>query len=151
MDLLSCCFDYLKQKGLSPEYSHGIIVFKYQMRYIFIGIGMDKNDDFLDLYLPRIIHGIPSSDWAKCLELVNEANSSRKAVKFMAKDDEIYARIEVFVGSSLDLADFMPRCLDALIDGQELLYALVEQYSSQKQENSKRIVWYRSIFKRTNN
>ena len=152
MDLQTRCLEYLKQEGFSPEVSKddkNRIVFKYQLRTILI-YKDDEDDNYLYMLLPAI-YAVNPSNRSKCLEVANEVGQRVKTTKIYVYDNVIWVSAESFVGPTPNLADFIPRCLDALVAGRQMFFDLIREPSLENRESTKKATGWRSFFKRTDN
>ena len=57
----------------------------------------------------------------KVLEAINEVCKSLKAIKAFLVEDYLWIAIEMFTDSTPELDDFMPRCMQILKTGREML------------------------------
>lgn len=126
MNLQTLCFNYLRENGFVPNIVADLgIVFKYQRRSFVIQ--EDEHDDRFFRLILHHIEDVDSLNCTNCLKSANEVNKMMKVVKINIFDDRVDACVEMIIDTTPVVADFLPRCLDMLLESQLLFYKFMKQ------------------------
>ena len=102
--------------------------FKYKTCNFFI-LNPKEDAQFLHIILPNIWAINSPEEYADALEVANELNAGRKALKVFLTRTNTFLSIEMFIDKTPDVEDFMERLLDILIEGRQMF--VQEMYSRQ--------------------
>lgn len=107
--------EYLASEGYRYEVdSDGDIVFKYQGLTLYFP--NNENDPyFFRIIMPNIYQ--VEGNREKVLEAVNAVSRDMKVIKAYLVEDRLWLSIEMYIDSTPELSDFVPRCLNILYDG----------------------------------
>lgn len=99
----------------------GDLHFKYQTCNFYI---LNPKDDklFLHIILPNIWSIDDEDERARALQVANDLNKNRKALKVFITQSNTILTVEMFIDSTPDVEDFMERILDILISGRQLFF-----------------------------
>ena len=75
---------------------------------------------FLHIILPNIWSIDSEEERANAMQVANELNMNRKALKVFITPSNTILTVEMFIDSTPDVEDFMERILDILITGRQL-------------------------------
>lgn len=125
MDTFEMVMDYLKEQGLCPKIDDdGDIAFKYEMRNFYFFNNKD-DEAFFRLAMPGIYDVTDDNRYA-VLEAINELNKTYKVMKAIVPSTEVWLTTEIFMDSTPELDDFVPRLLRILMNAQKDFYELME-------------------------
>lgn len=107
--------EYLASEGYRYEVdSDGDIVFKYQGLTLYFP-NNESDPYFFRIIMPNIY--TVEGNREKVLEAVNAVSRDMKVIKAYLVEDRLWLSIEMYIDSTPELNDFVPRCLNILYDG----------------------------------
>ena len=112
---------YLSSEGYKYDVDNdGDIHFKYEgANLYFTG---DKRDQlFFRIIMPGIYQ--LEGNRTKVLEAINTVVRDTKVLKAFLVDDMLGLSVDLFIDTTPELDDFIPRCLDLLIEGRTRIAA----------------------------
>jgi len=113
--------EFLRTQGFCPETDeNNSIIFKYQM-VTFIYINNDEDEDFFQLALP-FIQEVTDDNRDIVLEALNQTNSGVKVAKTSIIDNSVWAFFEIFLDSTPEVKDIIPRALNCLMVTRQTFY-----------------------------
>lgn len=111
--------EYLGQEGYRYKVDEdGDICFKYEGLNMIVSL-QERDRDYFRIMMPCIYQ--LEDNRIKVLEAINEVCKSLKAIKAFLVEDYLWIAIEMFTDSTPELEDFMPRCMQILKTGREML------------------------------
>ena len=97
----------------------GDLHFKYQTCNFYI-LNPKEDTMFLHIILPNIWSIDSEEERANAMQVANELNMNRKALKVFITQSNTILTVVMFIDSTPDVEDFMERILDILITGRQL-------------------------------
>ena len=113
--------EFLRKEGFCPEVDeNNNIVFKYQM-VTFVFFNNDEDEDYFQLAMP-FIYNVTDDNRDIALEALNNTNQSVKVAKVCLVDDCAWVFFEIFLDSSPEVKDILPRALNCLMATRQTFY-----------------------------
>ena len=113
--------EFLRTQGFCPEQDeNNSIIFKYQM-ITYIYINNDEDEDFFQLAMP-FIYDVTDDNRDITLEAVNQTNASVKVAKASIIDNNVWLFFEIFLDSTPEVKDIIPRGLNCLMATRQTFY-----------------------------
>ncbi len=117
--------DFLRQQGFCPEIDENQnVFFKYQMTN-FIFLNNDSDEEFFQLVMPGI-YDVTEENREVVLEVCNKVTLGIKVCKAVVQGENVNLYFEIFLDSTPNVADIIPRALRALEASRREFYESIK-------------------------
>lgn len=107
-------FDFLQTEGYVPTVNEqNDVVFKQEGKTFVISVD-EEDDQFLRIVFPNFWSLESSEEMVRALAMANAVNSRIKVGKIVVVKNQVWAVAEMFIDSSPELDEFVPRILHIL-------------------------------------
>jgi len=107
-------YDYLQTEGFRPEVNEqNDVVFKQEGKTYVISVDEEDNQ-FLRVIYPNFWTLTDNEDMLRAMAMSNAVNSRIKVGKIIVVNNQVWAVAEMFIDSTPELSDFLPRLLHIL-------------------------------------
>jgi hypothetical protein len=107
-------FDFLQTEGYVPTVNEqNDVVFKQEGKTFVISVD-EEDDQFLRVIFPNFWSVESGEDLVRALAMANAINARFKVGKIVVVNKQVWAVAEMFIDSSPELAEFVPRILHIL-------------------------------------
>ena len=119
-------FDFLETEGYKPSVNEmNDVVFKAEGRTFVISVD-EADDQFLRVIFPNFWSIEDNEELVRALAMSNTVNSRIKVGKTIVVNNQVWAVAEMFVDSTPELGEFLPRILHILRHTAEVFGGLMK-------------------------
>lgn len=119
-------FDFLETEGYKPTVNEmNDVLFKAEGKTFIISVD-EADDQFLRVVFPNFWSIDDNAELARALAMCNTVNSRIKVGKTIVVNNHVWAVAEMFIDSTPQLSDFLPRTLHILRHTAEVFGTLMK-------------------------